>query len=345
MGKAITKTVPEPSDQSAVSHELNRAAFRLPLMQARVLQVLISQLRPADTEFPTVEMTVGDILRSLELEDRPFYREEIRAAAKGLMGQVIDAGDWDTGWVQFHLLEKARYVKARDCLQMRLSEEISDFALDLKGLFSMVTNEEFARLTSEYAIRIFQLVSSWKDKAGKDGNKPGCWYWDTDFDTLRHLMKVPPGAYRGRDGTSNFKSRVIDNPVKEINGADLGFTIKPVYRKRSRSIVGVRFDCKLTKKKTSEKTVEDPKKAPQKAASASHDDGLSARSSKIEGEFEAAKRELSDLELRLTTDQKAQIEAEFSALTEKQPALFPDARAAVELGMRLKLVRKTLGIE
>lgn len=248
MKPSIKKVLPEASDESAVSHQLNRAAFRLPLFQARVLQVALSQLRPSDTTFPTVEMTVGDTLRALALEDTKYYRDEIRAATKGLMGQVVDAGDWDTGWEQFHLVERARYVKGRDCLQIRLSDEIAEFALDLKGLFTMLSNEEFSRLTGEYAIRIFQLLSTWKDKAGKDGNQPGCWWWDTDFDTLRHLMKVPSEAYRGADGTTNFKKFVIENPAKEINAADLGVVIKTEYKKRGRFIVGVRFHCKLTQK-------------------------------------------------------------------------------------------------
>lgn len=246
--QVIRRTTPEPGDESAVSHHINRAAFRLPVMQARVLQVVLSQLRPADTSFPTVEMSVGDILRALGLEDTGWYREEIRAATKGLMGHVLDVGDWETGWTQFHFVEKTRYIKTRDSLQIRLSEELGELALDLKGLFTMLSNEEFAKLSGEYAIRIFQLLSSWKDKAGKDGNKPGCWWWDTDFDTLRHLMKVPSDVYRGSDGTTNFKRFVIENPVKEINAADLGLTISTEYKKRGRTIVGVRFNCKLTAK-------------------------------------------------------------------------------------------------
>lgn len=246
--QVIKRTNPEPSDESAVSHHLSRAAFRLPLMQARVLQVVLSQLRPTDTSFPTVEMSVGDILRALKLEDTAWYREEIRAATKGLMGHVLDVGDWESGWTQFHFVDKTRYIKTRDALQIRLSEELGDLALDLKGLFTMLSNEEFAKLTSEYAIRIFQLVSSWKDKAGKDGNKPGCWWWDTDFATLRHLMKVPDGTYSGPNGTSMFRIYVIEKPVKEINSADLGLSIETVYQKRGRSIIGVRFNCKLTTK-------------------------------------------------------------------------------------------------
>lgn len=247
MRTPIKRALPDPADESAVSHQLNRAAFRLPLMQARVLQVVLSQLRPTDTSFPTVEMSVGDILRALSLEDRTYYREEIRAATKGLMGHVIDAETPD-GWIQFHFVDRARFIKTRDAIQIRLSEEISDLVLDLKGLFSMVSNEEFARLTSEYAIRIFQLVSSWKDKAGKDGNAPGAWWWDTDFDSLRRLMKVPVGTYSGRNGTNAFKVKVIENPVKEINAADLGLFISTEYKKRGRSIVGIRFHCRLTSK-------------------------------------------------------------------------------------------------
>lgn len=248
MRKEVLKTVPEAEDESALTHELTRAAYRLPLMQARVLQVALSQLRPNDKEFPTVEMPVGDILRALKLEDTRQYRDSVRSSIDGLMRHVIDVGNWETGWEKFHLVERSKYIKTRDAIQILFSDEIADFALNLKGLFTMISNEEFSRLTSEYAIRLFQLVSSWKDKAGKDGNSPGCWWWDTDFDTLRHLVKVPTDAYRGANGTNNLRTKVIDGPVQEINGADLGLTIEVEYKRRGRSIVGVRFNCKLTSK-------------------------------------------------------------------------------------------------
>lgn len=248
MRKEVLKTVPEAEDESALTHELTRAAYRLPVMQARVLQVALSQLRPNDKEFPTVEMPVGDILRALKLEDTRQYRDSIRSSIDGLMRHVIDVGSWELGWEQFHLVERAKYIKTRDAIQILFSDEIADFALSLKGLFTMISNEEFARLTSEYAIRIFQLLSSWKDKAGKDGNKPGWWWWDTDFDSLRHLMRVPKDAYRGRNGTNALKLNVIENPVKEINAADLGLVVETEYKKRGRSIVGIRFNCKLTSK-------------------------------------------------------------------------------------------------
>jgi hypothetical protein len=247
MAKQVVKRTPEPSDESALSHQLSRAAFRLPLMQARVLQVVLSQLRPNDTTFPTVEMAVGDVLRALGLEDTKFYRDQLRAQTKALRSQTLDVDTGD-GWAQFGFVDRAEWIKSRDVLQVRPSEDIAEFALDLKGLFSMVSNEEFSRLTSEYAIRLFQLLSSWKDKAGKDGNKPGCWWWDSDFATLRHLMKVPPGTYSGSNGTSLFRIYVIDNPIKEINAADLGLVVTTEYKKRGRSIVGVRFNCKLTSK-------------------------------------------------------------------------------------------------
>ena len=217
------------------------------MMQARILQVVLSQLRPNDTTFPTVEMAVGDVLRALGLEDTLYYREQLRAQTKALRSQTLDVDTGD-GWAQFGFVDRAEWIKTRDVLQVRPSVDIAEFALDLKGMFQMISNEEFSRLTGEYAIRLFQLLSSWRDKAGKDGNKAGCWWWDSDFATLRHLVKVPSGSYSGRNGTNAFKVNVIENPIKEINSADLGLVVETEYKKRGRSIIGIRFNCKLTTK-------------------------------------------------------------------------------------------------
>lgn len=237
-------TTPSPIDRAALSHGLARSAFMLPLAQLRLLHVTLSQLRPKDKELPLIEMRVGDVLRALELRDSADEYEKMRKAVEGLMGQVIYRPGRD-GWVMYNFFRMARYIKSRDVLQLRFNEEIRELLIDLQGFFHQVGNADIAKISSEYGVRLFQLIMSWKDKAGADGNAPGCWWYQIEIAHLRKLLMIPDTLYSGPDGTTNFKRKVIDNPIKKINETALGVHIDVSYLKKGIYLHAVRFDCRL----------------------------------------------------------------------------------------------------
>jgi plasmid replication initiation protein len=193
----------------------------------------------------TVEMTVGDIVRALELNDDGKQYEAIREACRGLRSHVLEL-DTPDGWVIFGWVDKARYIKSRDVLQLRISDELKPYVHQLQKAFSVLTIADIARLQGKYALRIFELVMSTRGMAGTGGNKPGQWFYDAQFDELRTMFRIAPHEYKV---TGNFRNRVIDDPVREINEADLGIRIECDYEhfRHGRRLLGVRLKCKLLK--------------------------------------------------------------------------------------------------
>lgn len=237
-------TIPSPVDRAALSHGLARGAFMLPLPQLRLLHVTLSQLRPKDKELPMIEMKVGDILRALDLRDSSDEYAKMRNAVEGLMSQVIHRPTKD-GWEKYTFFSLARFIKSRDVLQLKFNVEIRELLVDLQGFFHQVGNADIAKISSEYGVRLFQLIMSWKDKAGADGNAPGCWWYQIEIAHLKKLLMIPETLYAGPDGTTNFKRKVIDNPIKKINEAALGVHIDVTYLKKSIYLHAVRFECRL----------------------------------------------------------------------------------------------------
>jgi plasmid replication initiation protein len=216
----------------------------LPLVELRLLHVTLSQLRPRDKELPMIEMKVGDVLRALELRGSSEEYEKMRKAVDGLMSRVIRRPERD-GWVAYNFFRTVRYIKSRDVLQLRFNEEIRELLIDLQGFFHQVGNADIAKISSEYGVRLFQLIMSWKDKAGADGNAPGCWWYQIEIAHLKKLLMIPDTLYAGPDGTTNFKRFVINNPIKKINAAALGVHIDVAYLKKGIYLHAVRFDCRL----------------------------------------------------------------------------------------------------
>lgn len=245
MSKA-KQVIPKGSDYAVQSHQISRASYSMPVMHRRLIYLLMSQVRPTDNDMPEVEMSIGDIARALGLGDGGRQYEEIRAATRGALSHVLDL-DTDDGWVQFQWLSRCRYIKTRDAVKLKLHDDLKPFVIELQSAFSMLSIADISQLQGRHALRLFELIMSNKGFAGKNGNKPGCWYYDAEFAHLRNLLRIAPNEYAL---TKNFRVRVIDGPVKEINDANLGIRVECDYDRfrKGRQLLGVRLNVKTLKK-------------------------------------------------------------------------------------------------
>ncbi len=233
---------PTAADQVFQSHKISRAAYDLPVMARRLVYVAMAQVRPTDESLPVIEMSVGAVVRALGLSDQGNRYEEVRAAVRILMGSVLEI-ETTTGWSMRHWVDKADYVKKTDTLQIKISDELREDVLECQRLFSIFALADVGRLQGKYSLRLFEIVMSRKGQEGTQGNKAGHWYADLEFSNLRALFKIGPSEYAL---TRDFRLRVIDGPVREINEAGLGLRIECDYDKFriGRCLIGVRLNCR-----------------------------------------------------------------------------------------------------
>jgi hypothetical protein len=244
--KKALQVVPTDHDYVLQAHAISRAAYELPVMQRRLLHLVMAQVQITGEELKPVEMTVGDVVRALGLSDAGPRYEEIRAACRGLCSRTLDVDEPD-GWVVFPWVDSARYIKSRDALQVKLSDELHPFVLNVKDMFRIIPIRDMTLLQGKYSYRIFELVMADRGFEGKGGNRQGEWFTDLDFGDLRTLLKIKPTEYKM---TKDFRVRVIDGPVREINEAGMGLRIDCDYQtfRRGRSLLGVRLKCKLQRR-------------------------------------------------------------------------------------------------
>ena len=235
--------MPAPENYFALANQIARAAHDLSVMEARLVYLAMAQLRPDDSDFLTIEMSVGDIVRALGLSDRGFNYKEIRAVRRGVMKKVIEL-DTDYGDNWFGWFSQTQYIKDRDVLRVRFNDELKPYILEVKKQFQIHTIADLSKLRGRYSMGLYVLVMSYKGQAGKSGNKPGEWYVDLQFDYLREHFKIADHQYKAK---KDLRVYVVDNPIREINEADLGLRIDCDYDKwrRGRRLDGVRLLCKL----------------------------------------------------------------------------------------------------
>jgi plasmid replication initiation protein len=240
------QVIPSDEDYVLQSNQISRAAYSMPLMQRRLLHLVMAQAQIHGDKVAVVEMKVGDIVRALRLGEQGNRYEEVRLAAKALVGQVLDV-DTPDGWKVYPWVTLAELVKSRDVVQFRLAEEMLPYVRDVQDLYQTIAIADMSALQGKHSFRIFELIMANRGFAGRGGNAPGTWYVDLEFDTLRTLLKIKPTEYKQ---TSDLRKKVVDGPVREINEAGIGLRVECDYDtlRRGRRLLGVRLKCKLLKK-------------------------------------------------------------------------------------------------
>lgn len=243
----ILPAVPQKTDYVVQAHEISRSAYALTVPERRLLYVAMSQVNIKGDELPVVEMKTGDVLKALGLGDSKFRYEEIRAACQNLRGQVLNMDKPGGGWIVYGWVDYAEWDEAKDTLSIKLCDKLSPFVLDLKGRFSVLALSDIAKLQGKYSLRIWELVLANQGHAGKGGNAPGEWFVQLHFSTLRAMFKIDPKDYKA---TYDLRRWVIDNPVREINEADLGLRIECEYdsMRHGRTLLGVVLRCRMVER-------------------------------------------------------------------------------------------------
>jgi plasmid replication initiation protein len=109
----------------------------------------------------------------------------------------------------------------------------------LEEQFTSYELEQVSKLTSTYAIRLYELLMQWRSKSKTP---------EFQLEEFRSQLGVEKGQYKTM---SNFKKNVLDFSVAQINQFT-DINVKYIQHKDGRSITGFSFSFKQKKKKISE---------------------------------------------------------------------------------------------
>jgi plasmid replication initiation protein len=142
--------------------------------------------------------------------DKHASYEALKNAVSNLFGRQFSYTEKDelTGkskQVRSRWVQKIAYIDDIGVLELAFTMDVVPLITRLEQHFTSYQLEQVAQLTSKYAVRLYELIISWRER----GNVPF-----TGLKELRLKLGVEDNEYPTMD---NFKRRVLDHSIKQIN--------------------------------------------------------------------------------------------------------------------------------
>lgn len=245
----ITQITPEYAIQpNAISQSAYECGTNARKMIAMAMALL--PMQPRSKEDYTVSFTMTEFLTALKITDGTRQRELIRSALKECGRNLITVQDDEEAYGLMPWFSKVNANWKTDTFEMAFNPDLGKLIIELKGK-ARLDLIDMGKLQSKYAIRFYELAMSYAGFAGKNGNKERCWYFEREVGELRTLFSISDSKYKQ---TNSFRINVIDEPIQELNAADVGFKISIEYMRKGKKLIGFRFCCQYESRTEREAT-------------------------------------------------------------------------------------------
>jgi hypothetical protein len=237
------------------SNRLIEASYRLDLAEQRLVLLAIVRARETGKGLNAVDfvpITAKDYAERFEVDEKNAYRQ-LKEAEDSLFYREFTLYDTDpeTGnrrTIKGRWISAATYIDGSGTIQLQFSGVILPYITNLEKKFTRYELEKVAKMSSPYAIRLYELLMQWSSRGSRD----------VELGWLRQTLMVPEDEY---PRLFDFKKRVIDISVSQINEfSDL--TVRYEQRKTGRNVT--HFTFTFEPKESTE-----PPQAPPEATDAS----------------------------------------------------------------------------
>ena len=220
---------------------LIQASYTLDTVEQRLILLAIAEARQTGhgiTENSLLEVHASSYINTFNVEKHTAYKV-LRDASKSLFDRYVTYHDVNpkTGKDRsFHCrwVDKIGYEPQSGIVFLRFTQDIVPLITRLEENFTKYELEQVSRLTSSYAIRLYELLIQWRS-AGKTPI--------FDLALFRQQLGVEAPQYKPM---SNFKTYVLDFALSQINKFT-DITAKYEQHKKGRSISGFSFTFKQKK--------------------------------------------------------------------------------------------------
>ena len=236
-------------------NSLMQASYTLDMVEQRLFLLAIAKARETGhgiTENSLLEVHANSYINTFHVEKHTAYTV-LKDASKSLFDRYVTYHDVNpkTGKDRsFHCrwVDKIGYEPNSGIVFLRFTQDIVPLITRLEENFTKYELQQVARLTSAYAIRLYELLIQWRS-AGKTPI--------FDLQIFRQQLGVEVNQYKTM---SNFKTYVLDFALKQVNEwTDI--TAQYEQHKTGRIISGFSFKFRQKKpKKSNLVTLTDPQR-------------------------------------------------------------------------------------
>lgn len=217
------------------TNDLVEASYKIASVgEGRLIRMLIAQIKPNDEDFKTYRIEVADFARFFGITHNSIH-EQIEKSARALREREIlirKGKSWlSTGW-----LSHAEYIEGSGYIEVSFHAKLKPYLLGIQTYFTKYDLKNLVNFRSGYAIRLFELLKKEEFKANANGHFKRSF----EYEEIRGLFGIEKKEYAF---FKDFRVRVIDPAVKEINtNPDIQIS-RVEFQKTSRKVSHIVFHC------------------------------------------------------------------------------------------------------
>lgn len=228
---------------------LIQASYTLDLAEQRLILLAIIEARNKSqgiTQDTLLEIHASSYAKQFNINDKTAYTV-VKDASKGLFDRYVtyhDKNPKNGKDRSFHCrwIDKTGIEPDSGIVYLRFTSDVIPLITRLESHFTSYEIDKVADLTSSYAIRLYEILISWREV----GKTP-----KYEIDDLRSKLGVEPEQYKQM---CNFKARVLELAIEQIN-KNTDITASYSQYKRGRAITAISFSFKP--KKTDKLVIDD----------------------------------------------------------------------------------------
>lgn len=207
------------------------ACYDLSVAEHRLLLACFTQIGSEATDQRLYRVFASDIAELADIDPTDAYRDAAIATDR-LFERYVEVFEGPNGTAppkkrKFRWIQEAVYAQGEGYVDVRLSTSILPFVNNLLEQYTVYHMQDVARMTSRYAIRIYELLVQWRRR----GNR------EVEVAWLRRALGIGDNRY---SNFKDFRRRVIEPAVQQINDrSPLYVEWKP--RKTGRKVTHIEF--------------------------------------------------------------------------------------------------------
>lgn len=206
-------------------NELIEANYKISLQEQKLILVLAKEIKRQDCDFRKCNFTVNELVDVLGLS-KNFYYSELKEITRSLISRVIQIKE-PGKILQVSWLSSAEYFENQGRVELEFSEKLKPYLLQLGEHFTKLEFQQLVKLSSIYAIRIYELCKQYEKIKERT----------IEISKLKTILGLEKEKYKLY---GHFKNKVLEIAEREINEkTDISIRIEEI--KTGRKITALKF--------------------------------------------------------------------------------------------------------
>ena len=205
---------------------IRQGRFDLTLVEQRIVLYIVSKIKPGDTEFRTVSMSIKEFCAVTGIA----YQQNL-SQLKDNVKELADKSIWfqrpgTKTKTLIRWIEKPELEEDSDIIRIRLDSDLMPYLLQLRSNFTEYQLLNILALRSRHSVLLYELLKSYLHIG----------YYEISLEQLRDYLRLTDGY----EETKYFNRDVVVPAVSEINEYT-DIEVECQYLKKGKFISGYGF--------------------------------------------------------------------------------------------------------